>query len=622
MRYYEVLAVILILGLGFLLVLPIPPIILDFVITLNIALSILMLASCLFTIRISNLLIFPTILLILTLLRIATNVATTRMILTQAYAGEIINTFGKVLIQGEVLVGLIIFSLISLVSLIIISRGALRISEVAARFTLDAMPTRQIAIEQEFKEGEISFREAQRKRDELRKESMLYGSMEGAMKFIQGDAIISVITVLINLGGGIFIGMKNKLTFQQALEKYSVLTVGDGLVAQIPALFLAISAGIIVSRVSSLANESILKETLQNIFSRKDTLLITGLVLLGISLIPGVPSISFFVIGFGFIVAGFLIPSKQTFYEKLDPSQIFLLEIPEVKLQHFSLDTLQEFSDRICNILSEVLNLPIPKIILSSSKSTEIYLKIKNRKYTISDLGSDKMLINAPIFYAQLFKDKDISEIRIPLSDMIGLVASASTKTKTFVSTLKISFFSNLEYVLLKAYETILTSPETFIDVTAVLNLLRDLSKSFPDLENIINSDKFLPVTKISSLIRCLLKNNLSINSYPLFVELINNLCLRYNQTRYDDTLTVEDVYTLLIEEDSGVLDLREEVLFDLVRFGCAKQESGIASVLDRNRKYGTVPLVIIEENSDSLNNLRVINQSKSLRIDPFMFNF
>jgi type III secretion protein V len=196
---------------------------------------------------------FPSILLLTTLFRLALAITTTRLILIQADAGHIVETFGRFVVGGNLVVGLVVFLILTIVNFIVITKGSERVAEVSARFSLDAMPGKQMSIDSDMRAGQIELDEAKRRRNKLEKESQLYGAMDGAMKFVKGDAIAGLIIIAVNMLGGIAIGtLQRGMPMGEALDRYSLLTIGDGLVSQIPALFVSITAGFIVTRVSSL----------------------------------------------------------------------------------------------------------------------------------------------------------------------------------------------------------------------------------------------------------------------------------------------------------------------------------------------------------------------------------
>ncbi len=237
------------------MILPMPSFILDVLLVMNISAALLVLFVTLFVLRPMDFSVFPGLLLILTLFRLSLNIASTRLILSKGYAGEIIASFGSFVVQGNFIVGMVIFLILVVINFVVITKGATRVAEVSARFTLDAMPGKQMSIDADLNAGLIDDLEAKKRRDEIAKEADFYGAMDGASKFVRGDAIAGLLITLINLIGGLLIGVAQRgLTFSDAVHTYTLLTIGDGLVAQIPALLISVASGIVITRASSKAN--------------------------------------------------------------------------------------------------------------------------------------------------------------------------------------------------------------------------------------------------------------------------------------------------------------------------------------------------------------------------------
>jgi flagellar biosynthesis protein FlhA len=278
-----------------LLVVPIPPVLLDVLLAANITIAILVLMVSMYLTNPLELSVFPGLLLILTMFRLGLNVAATRLILGEAYAGEVITAFGSFVVKGNYVVGFIIFLILVLIQFVVIVKGAGRIAEVAARFTLDGMPGKQMAIDADLNAGMITEQEARERRREISREAEFYGAMDGASKFVKGDAIAGLLINIVNIIGGFIIGVAQRgLSFTEALQTYTLLTVGDGLVTQIPALVVAVSAGMIVTR--SAAGNAFDKEIQSQLFGRPKTLLIASGALLLFAIVPGLPTLPFLVL--------------------------------------------------------------------------------------------------------------------------------------------------------------------------------------------------------------------------------------------------------------------------------------------------------------------------------------
>ena len=279
------------------LVVPLPPFLLDMSFTFNIALSLVVLLMAIYAARPMDFAVFPTVLLVSTLLRLALNVASTRVVLMHGQngpdaAGKVIEAFGKFVVGGNYAVGLVVFSILVIINFVVVTKGAGRVSEVSARFTLDAMPGKQMAIDADLNSGLINQDSARARREEISQEAGFYGAMDGASKFVRGDAIAGILILFINIFGGLAIGvMQHDMAFAAALQNYTLLTIGDGLVAQIPSLVLSTATAIIVTRVSSAQDMG--QQILVQVFGNPTALAVTGGVLGLLGLVPGMPNIAF-----------------------------------------------------------------------------------------------------------------------------------------------------------------------------------------------------------------------------------------------------------------------------------------------------------------------------------------
>ncbi len=288
------LLIMMILGM---MVLPLPPFLLDTFFTFNIALAIMVLLVSLYTIKPLDFAVFPTVLLLSTLLRLSLNVASTRVVLLQGHtgpdaAGKVIEAFGHFLVGGNYAVGIVVFIILVVINFVVITKGAGRIAEVSARFTLDAMPGKQMAIDADINAGLIGDDEARKRRATIAQEAEFYGSMDGASKFVRGDAVAGILILLINIIGGLIVGvLQHDLDLATAAKNYTLLTIGDGLVAQIPALIISTAAGVVVSRVGT--DQDIGTQLLSQLFSKHQVLILTAAILGLLGIVPGMPHVSF-----------------------------------------------------------------------------------------------------------------------------------------------------------------------------------------------------------------------------------------------------------------------------------------------------------------------------------------
>jgi flagellar biosynthesis protein FlhA len=326
-------APILLMAILAMMVVPLAPFLLDIFFTFNIALSLIVLLAVIYSQRPLDFAVFPTVILIATLLRLSLNVASTRVVLLHGHtgpdaAGKVIESFGDFVVGGNYTVGFVVFAILVVINFVVVTKGAGRISEVTARFTLDAMPGKQMAIDADLNAGLINQEEAKARRSEVAQESDFYGAMDGASKFVRGDAIAGILILFINILGGLAIGtMQHKLAMGDAARIYTLLTIGDGLVAQIPSLLLSTAAAIMVTRVSSESDMG--QQILLQLFKSSKTLYVTGGILGFIGIIPGMPNVAFLTLA---IAAGWLgyTLDKKKHKELEEPEQILEPEsLPE-----------------------------------------------------------------------------------------------------------------------------------------------------------------------------------------------------------------------------------------------------------------------------------------------------
>ena len=283
------------------MMLPLPAFVLDIFFSFNIALAIIVLLTSLYTVKPLDFMVFPTVLLVSTMLRLSLNVASTRVVLTEGHtgpdaAGKVIEAFGHFLIGGNYTVGIVVFIILTIINFMVVTKGAGRIAEVGARFTLDAMPGKQMAIDADLNAGLIGEQEARHRRTEVAQEAEFYGAMDGASKYVRGDAVAGIMVTVINIIGGLIVGMvQHDLTFAVAIKNYTLLAIGDGLVAQIPSLLISTAAGIVVSRVAS--DQDIGGQLLSQLFAKPQVLYIAAAIIGGMGLIPGMPHFAFLLLG-------------------------------------------------------------------------------------------------------------------------------------------------------------------------------------------------------------------------------------------------------------------------------------------------------------------------------------
>ncbi len=317
------------------MILPLPAIVLDIFFSFNIALSIIVLLTALYTVKPLDFMVFPTVLLVSTMLRLSLNVASTRIVLTEGHngpdaAGKVIEAFGHFLIGGNYTVGIVVFVILTIINFTVVTKGAGRIAEVGARFALDAMPGKQMAIDADLNAGLIGEQDARLRRTQVAQEAEFYGAMDGASKYVRGDAIAGIIITVINIVGGLIVGMiQHDMGFSAALENYTLLAIGDGLVAQIPSLIISTAAGIVVSRVAS--EQDIGGQLVGQLFAKPQVLYITAAIVGGMGLIPGMPHMSFLFLASVMAGAAYLVSQRALKAPQVEPEVTAPPAAPEVE---------------------------------------------------------------------------------------------------------------------------------------------------------------------------------------------------------------------------------------------------------------------------------------------------
>ncbi|MGM0500781.1 MAG: flagellar biosynthesis protein FlhA [Bacillota bacterium] len=422
----DIVFALMVVGIIVMFIIPLPTVLLDMLLAANITFSMVVILVSIYTTEPLDLSVFPSLLLFATLFRLGLNVSTTRLILGQGYAGEIILSFGDFVVGGNYVVGLIIFLILVIIQFVVITKGAERVAEVAARFTLDAMPGKQMSIDADLNAGIIDEHEAKREREKIRQEADFYGAMDGASKFVKGDAIAGIIITFINIIGGLVIGMMQQgMGFGEASQTYILLTVGDGLVSQIPALLISTATGMVVTRAASDNNMG--NEMTEQLLKQPKALFIASGVLLILGFVPGLPTIPFLVLAVFIATMGYLIirtaeveaPKKEKKKKaELSPEEKQEMKEQEIK-QLIKVDKLEievgynlislvlpeqggDFLDRVANIRKQIamelgIILPPVRIVDNLQLQPNTY-KIKLQGVEISEyqLFADKYLAMDP----------------------------------------------------------------------------------------------------------------------------------------------------------------------------------------------------------------------------------
>ncbi|KGA23998.1 MULTISPECIES: type III secretion system export apparatus subunit SctV [Pectobacterium] len=332
MQRSEVVGAVIVMSIVFMMIIPLPTGLIDVLIALNICVSSLLIVLAMYLPKPLAFSTFPAVLLLTTMFRLAISISTTRQILLQQDGGHIVEAFGNYVVGGNLAVGLVIFLILTVVNFLVITKGSERVAEVAARFTLDAMPGKQMSIDSDLRAGLIEAHQARQRRENLAKESQLFGAMDGAMKFVKGDAIASLVIVFINMIGGFAIGvLQHNMAASDAMHVYSVLTIGDGLIAQIPALLISLTAGMIITRVSAdgqKVDANIGREIAEQLTSQPKAWIISSIGMFGFALLPGMPTLVFVTISLASLGSGLFQLWRIKQQGQLDASQLEADNIP------------------------------------------------------------------------------------------------------------------------------------------------------------------------------------------------------------------------------------------------------------------------------------------------------
>jgi len=553
--FADFVLIVFVVAIAAMLVVPLPTALLDILLVLNISLSILLLLVGLFVPNSTTLYTLPTVLLLSTLFRLSLNVASARLILSQGDAGRVIESFGTFLIRGEVVVGMIIFTIVTIVNFIVISKGAYRVSEVAARFALESIPGKQLAIDNDARNGIISADEARRKRDELRRESQLFGSMDGAMKFVQGDAIAGFFIILANIFGGIYLGFASGMGLQDAIQTYTVLTVGDGLVTQIPSLLTSICAGIVVTRVSSSDVATLSADLKSQLFSHPAILIITGLILGLFAMLPGLPPIPFLVVAGASLGLGFLLrrthqsnPALALTSGDFGRSTGLPAAAQSESEMEFEPAGLTMFLD--ANVLYRTykanagrylgwwqtfrtdfhaeLGLVIPDVrIVPDHLGAVSSFRLESRGIEIvsGSVLPDALFVEVSSSQAAMLGLYILKEEEHPISGHRTFWTPDTSHNRRMMEAAAIRTYDFFEYIALRLAQFSQRHPEEFLSITDVHSLLRQVDKRHPGLVADGFGREFVSVARLTEILQELVRQGVSIRDFRGIIEAVASFC-------------------------------------------------------------------------------------------------
>jgi len=582
-RSSDIALALLIIAILAMIIIPVNPFIIDYLIALNLSISVAVLMVALYIPGATHLSIFPSLLLITTLYRLGVNIASTRQILLQANAGDIIFQFGNFVVGGNFIVGGVIFLIITLVQFIVITKGAERVAEVAARFTLDAMPGKQMAIDADLRAGMIDSNQAREKRNMIGKESQLYGAMDGAMKFVKGDAIAGIVITLINIAGGITIGtMTNGMSAGEAAQTYALLSIGDGLVSQIPALLISISAGIVTTRVTSeRADSNLGSEISSQLLKQPKALMLAAGFLMGMGLLPGFPTPPFMILAAGLGLIGYAIWSNEANMLKGGPGGT--ITSAQGSSDSPTVDTGVKGHRVISGGGIDSYSLTLP-VVLETGKtlSTEIakaprgqgfidQMVPKMRQALYADLGvrypgvhvrTDSPILEkeeysihlneVPIIRGKVLEgfvltnesEENLKRYNLPFMTYKNSLNLPSlwveNQYKELLEKAGIKFWGPLEVMILHLSYFFRHYANEFVGIQEVKSMLEFVEKSFPDLVKEVT--RLIPLQKMTDIFKRLIQEQVSIKDLRTVLEAL----AEWAQTEKDTVLLTEYVRSSL----------------------------------------------------------------------------
>lgn len=604
----DLVLAVLVIAIIMMLIFPVPPNVIDVLIAINLSVSVCLLFVALYIQKAVHLSMFPSLLLLTTLYRLGVNISSTRQILLKANAGHIIHAFGQFVVGGNYVVGGVVFLIITIVQFIVVTKGAERVAEVAARFTLDAMPGKQMSIDADLRAGTIDQQQARELRLGLQKESQLYGAMDGAMKFVKGDAIAGIVITCINIIGGLIIGvMMHGMDLGQSAKIYSLLSIGDGLVSQIPALMIAITAGIVTTRVSSERKDAHLgKEISEQILKQPKALMIAGSVLLLMAFIPGFPAWPFILLAAFIGAVGYVFWSNTRRVAAKAAAGItdmgtdvpghnvvggaaenYALTLPVVLEVGSSISLLirkdkqgMTFIDQMIpkmrHALYQDLGVRFPGVHVRTDSPS-----LEPTEYAIH--LNEVPIVRGKILLKHLLTNETEETLRrynIPFTSSKGTWGMPTLwvdeKYQEILQRAGIRFWTGLEVMILHVSKFYRQYANEFIGIQEVRGILEFMEKSFPDL--IKEVTRLVPLQKLTEILRRLVQEQVSIKDMRTILEALSE----WAQTEKDTVLLTEYVRSSLKRYISYKYSLGQSILSvylldpeieDMVR-GAIKQTS------------------------------------------------
>jgi len=515
--------VIFVISIIAIIIVPLPSVILDFFLTISLAVAVLILMISLYIPKPTDLTTFPTLILLITLFRLALNIATTRMILSHGHKGpesvsDIITSFGNFVVGGNMVVGIIVFIILVLINFMVITKGSTRVAEVAARFTLDAMPGKQMAIDADLNAGLIDESTARQRRESIIQEANFYGAMDGSSKFVKGDAVAGIIITLINLAGGFLIGMfQHDMDAGASAETFTILTIGDGLVGQLPALIMSTATGIIITRANKDDSGSFSDSAVEQLFNQYKTLYIVGIILILFALVPGLPTFSLSFVGLIFVGLGYLASNSEARAMGVE-SSVVESDMPEAPAKKSPQELREEEEAALEDILKqEVLELELGYQLIKladPAMNGDLLDRIKSmRRKIATDFGflipqvriRDNLHLK-PNEYQLLLKGVEIGSGEIYPDKFLAMDSGLVSEEIDGIKTKEPAFGLDAIWIDESAKEDAIIKGYTTVDPSTVISThLSELIKTY--------AEELLTRQDVQSLIDNVKKN------YPVIVE-------------------------------------------------------------------------------------------------------
>lgn len=553
----DILVTFLIVFIILMMIIPVPAGVMDVLLGVNISLSFIIFLICIYTLKPLDFSIFPSLLLIATMFRLSLNISSTRLILLNGFAGNVINSFGNFVIRGNFIVGFVIFLILVVINFVVIIQGANRIAEVAARFTLDALPGKQMSIDADLNAGIITEEEAKKARASISQQADFYGAMDGASKFVKGDAIAGLIIVFVNLIGGLLIGViQRDLSFTEALKTYSLLTIGDGLVSQIPALLISIATGLIVTRASSDSNLS--KQISIQFLAQPRAIGIAAVVIFLVGWIPGMPKVAFFCLSGVIGLIAYMQSRKLKRQKDLEKQQAEEIEMRALESEHdeieqalyldqieielgyllVSLTDSKEFGDLVTRIelikkqITQETGFIVPSIRVRDNiqlKDSTYRIKIKGMDVAEGDLYPDRIMILNPDGKGFEIEGYDTKE------PVFNLDARwIETKNKYMAEEKGYTVIDPVTLLVTHISEIIKGHAYEVLGVADVQNLLDKLSKHNPVVVKEVIPKK-IELSELHIILKNLLRERIPIKD---LITILETLMVKSKLTKNTDILT------------------------------------------------------------------------------------